>query len=228
VRDAPHDTRSFDGFAPAYDRYTGAEGPRLPRWIVDAIPSHGRRALDAGCGSGRYTLALAERFDHVIGVDLSTPLIGLARTRRSHSRVEYACGDLMEVEDAGGFDLVFTSTVLHHLPNLEAALRHLRGLVAPGGVAVLIDNVAVISTPPRWVYRLGSIRLCPADIRRFGWREARWRLAFRNSPGWLDHLTGERYLSRRAFEERYGAVFPGARFGPLGFAHAMVWRSAVA
>jgi hypothetical protein len=102
---------------------------------------------------------------------------------------------------------------------------HLRRLVAPGGLAVLVDNVAPRPTPPRWVYRLGAIRDLPADLRGHGLQRAWWLLRFRTSAPWLDHLASDRYLSRSAFEQRYGAAFPGAHFSALGHAHALVWRN---
>jgi SAM-dependent methyltransferase len=218
------DPRSFDRFASDYDRYTALERPALPRWLADLLPPHGRRALDAGCGSGRSTLALAERFDEVVGVDISLPLIEIARASRPHPRVRYLLEDLMHVVDEEGFDLVYSSTVLHHLDDLDAGLRHLRELVAPGGTAVLIDNIAVVPTPSRWVYRLGALRFVPLDVRRHGWGKARWLFGFRTSGPWLDHLASDRYLSRRSFEHRYGAVFPDPRFRSLRFAHALIWR----
>jgi SAM-dependent methyltransferase len=180
--------------------------------------------LDAGCGSGRHTLALADRFEEVVGIDLSQPLIDLARHQRPHSRVRYQVGNLLAITDADRFDLVLSSTTLHHLPDLEVALYHLRGLVASGGSAILIDNVAARPTPPGWVYRLGAVRELPADLRRHGWQQACWLLKFRTSAPWLDHLASDRYLSRQVFEPRYGAVFPGAQFHTLGYAHALVWR----
>jgi hypothetical protein len=93
------------------------------------------------------------------------------------------------------------------------------------GTAILIDNVAPRPTPPRWVYRLGAIRDLPADVRRHGWPQAWWLLKFRTSTAWLDHLTSDHYLSRQAFEQRYGAAFPGARFQTLGYAHALLWHN---
>ena len=104
------------------------------------------------------------------------------------------------------------------------ALHHLRRLVASGGTAILIDNIASRPTPPGWVYRLGAVRQFPAD-RRHGWQPAWWLLRFRTSTAWLAHLTSDRYLSRQAFEQRYAAVFPGARFHALGHAHALVWHN---
>jgi len=41
-------------------------------------------------------------------------------------------------------------------------------------------------------------------------------------------LASDRYLSRQAFEQRYGAAYPGAHFSPLGHTHALVWRHGVA
>jgi SAM-dependent methyltransferase len=219
------DPQSFDRFAADYDRYASLEPPMVLDWLLAHLPGHGRRALDAGCGSGRHTLALADRFDQVVGVDRSQPLIDLARHQRPHPRVRYQFGDLLAITDPVGFDLVLSSTTLHHLPDLDAGLHHLRGLVATGGTAILVDNVASRPTPSRWIYRLGAVRELPADLRRHGWQQTRWLLNFRTSASWLDHLASDRYLSRHGFEQRYGVVFPGARFHALGYAHALVWRN---
>ena len=217
------DRQSFDRFAADYDRFASLETGSLRNWLVKQLPAHGHRALDAGCGAGRHTQALAERFDEVVGVDISEPLIDIARRRRSGPNVRYLVADIMSFADADGFDLVFSSTTLHHLPDLKAALLHLRGFVRSGGVAILIDNVAPQPTPPRWVHVLGAVRNIPSDVRRLGWRQARWLMQFRTSTSWLDHLASDRYLSRRAFQLQYGSVFPGGRFQNLDKAHALVW-----
>jgi len=217
------DRQSFDSFAADYDRFATLEPRRVLQWLITQLPGHAGRALDAGCGSGRYEQVLARHFDEVIGIDISAPLIDIAR-HRSHTNVRYVVGDLMSFSDATGFDLVFSSTTLHHVSDLDAALAHLRGLVRPGGVAMLIDNVASQPTPRRWVNVIGAARAFPSDVARLGWREARWLLRFRTSPAWLDHLASDRYLSRQAFERQYAAIFPGARFESLGYAHALVWE----
>jgi SAM-dependent methyltransferase len=224
-RAASAEPQSFDRYAADYDRYASLEPPMILDWLLPQLPRRGRRALDAGCGSGRHTLALADRFDEVVGVDRSQPLIDLARRTRPHPRIRYRSGDLLAIRDPEGFDLVFSSTTLHHLPDLEAALGHLRRLVAPGGMVILVDNIAPRPTPSRWVYRIGAIRDLPADLRRHGLQPAWWLLRFRTSTPWLDHLASDRYLSRQAFEERYGAAFPGAHFQALGHTHALVWRN---
>jgi SAM-dependent methyltransferase len=215
--------QSFDRFAADYDRFASLEPASVGNWLIEQLPARGHRALDAGCGAGRYTQALAQHFDQVVGVDISEPLIEIARRRRSRPNVRYVVSDLMAFGDANGFDLVFSSTTLHHLPDLNAALLHLRGLVRAGGTAILIDNIASRPTPPRWVHVLGAVRQIPGDLRRLGWRQARWLMQFRASASWLDHLASDRYLSRQAFEREYGLIFPGGRFRNLAYAQALVW-----
>ena len=215
--------QSFDRFAADYDRFSRLEPRAVLSWLLTQLPARAGRALDAGCGSGRHTQALAGRFDEVIGVDISAALIDIA-THRSGPNVHYVVSDLMAFADSDGFDLVFSSTTLHHVQDLDAALLHLRELVRPGGMAILIDNVASRPTPSRWVHVLGALRDVPSDIARVGARNAGWLLKFRMSPVWLHHLASDRYLTRQAFERRYGAIFPEARFESLGYAHGLVWE----
>ena len=215
--------QSFDRFAAEYDRLATLEPVGLRDWLLAQLPERGHRALDAGCGAGRHTVLLAERFDEVVGIDLSEPMIQIARGQRSRPNARYLATDLMSFEDALGFDLVFSSTTLHHVPDLDAGLLHLRGVVRAGGIAILIDNVASRPTPARWIHVLGAVRDFPGDAARLGRHQARWLLRFRTSAAWLDHLASDRYLSRQAFELRYGSIFPGARFQNLGYAHALVW-----
>ena len=216
---------SFDRFAADYDRFASLERPIVLDWVLGQLPPSGSRALDAGCGSGRFTVALAKRFQEVVGIDISEPLIEIAQRERPRRNVTYRVADLMAFENSAGFDVVFSATTLHHLRQIEAALLHLRGLLKPGGTMVLIDNVASRPTPARWVHVLGALRQLPGDLRRLGPRDARWLFGFRTSRPWLEHVASDRYLSRHEFERVYGAAFSGADFQHFGYAHGMVWRS---
>src|SRR2546428_7310462 len=143
------DPRLFDRFAADYDRFASLSKPAHIRWFVDSLPEHGRCAVDLGCGSGRFTVVLAKRFDRVVGIDISEPLIQIARLKRSQSNVEYRAQDLRFFADAEGFDLIFSSTTLHHVPDLTLALTHMHGLLKPQATILLIDNVAPRPTIPR-------------------------------------------------------------------------------
>lgn len=188
------------------------------------MPESGRRALDVGCGSGRFTALLAERFGHVVGIDISEPLIEIGRAKRSRPNVQYQVADLTVFDDTLRFDLIFSSTTLHHVPELTVALAHLRDLLAPGGTMMLIDNVAPHPHVPRWRHVAGAVRRFPFAVPRLGLRDAAWVLKFETGRAWLDHLDSDRYLTRHQFEKIYGEVLPGGRFIDLGYLHALIWR----
>ncbi|WP_237535046.1 methyltransferase domain-containing protein [Streptomyces sp. SID3343] len=215
------DPRSFDSFAGDYDRFAGMCDP-LGEWLA-GLELSGGRALDAGCGSGRHAFALAAGYDEVVAVDLSAPLIEVARMRRPHERVRYDIASLTDVHDAAGFDLVLSMTTLHHVDDLPAALVHLKSQVRPGGRIILVDNTADRPTPARRAYVIGAVRELREDLRRLSARDAWWLYRFRTGSAWLDHLMSDRYLSRSQYRRRYGRVFPGAEFTDLDFATAMRW-----
>jgi SAM-dependent methyltransferase len=218
-------TQSFDALAADYDRMVTLVPAPFTEWISAQVPTRGGRALDAGCGSGILAVLLANHYDEVTGIDISAPMVEIAQRQRSRPNIEYRVQDLMSFEDADGFDLVVSACVLHHLANLEAALQHIRSLVRARGTAILIDNVAWTTTPPRLVHHLSAYRHFPSDLVARGWQQARWMFRFRLNGLWLDHLASDRYLSRKEFRRRYGAAFPGARFQSFGWAEAMIWEA---
>jgi SAM-dependent methyltransferase len=170
---------------------------------------------------------LADRFDEVIGIDLPEPVVQLAAARRSRPNITYRHQDLMRFGDPDGFDLVLSVNALHHLPDLDGALDHLRRLTRPTGLVVLADCVARRATLPRWWFVGGAVRHLLADLA-YRPAHARELWGLRTDPAWLDHLTHDRYLSRAAFERRYARAFPGARFWPIGGLHAMRWQASAA
>lgn len=93
-------------------------------------------ALDFGCGVGRCTVALAEHYDSVCGVDVSGEMIDRARP---HDNVTYCQhdGPLAEL-GCDEFDLIYTNLVLQHMPQpyAHAHIREFLELLAPGGLAV--------------------------------------------------------------------------------------------
>ena len=101
-----------------------------------------RRALDFGCGAGRLTHALAQRFEHTDGVDAAPSMLALAADRhRGVPGCTFHCNagpDLGMFADHS-FDLVYSSLTLQHLPPPWATVFgvELVRLVAPGGALVM-------------------------------------------------------------------------------------------
>lgn len=99
------------------------------------------RALDFGCGVGRLTRPIAERFEHTVGVDVAPSMIALARRHNaSGARCDFVVNrdpDLRQFGD-GGFDFVHTCLVLQHIPPEVSAtyIREFLRVTRPGGLVV--------------------------------------------------------------------------------------------
>ena len=98
----------------------------------------GCRLLDAGCGTGQFALAFAERGCRVVGVDLSPAMIARARShadeRSVEQSVEWREGDLTHLADADAtFDAVHARVSLQFVPDPAAALREFRRVLTADG-----------------------------------------------------------------------------------------------
>src|SRR3712207_4898597 len=83
------------------------------RALFDLIPPPrtGARALDIGCGAGRWTRFLSERGYRAVGIDLQPALIRQA-ARRSPSHIDFLCTSVQEYSPEEPFDLVSSVEVL--------------------------------------------------------------------------------------------------------------------
>lgn len=101
----------------------------LLAWLPGDL--RGRRILDAGCGTGALSSALAERGAEVVAVDLSPKLIGIARERhaiphRAAGAIDFRAGDMLDAA-LGRFDHVVCMDSLIHYQTADA-VRAIAGL----------------------------------------------------------------------------------------------------
>jgi ubiquinone/menaquinone biosynthesis C-methylase UbiE len=98
-----------------------------------------RRVLDLGCGTGRFTEALAENFAaQVVGVDPSSKMLAQAMKKRSDSRVRYQTGQGEAIPLAdGSVDLIFMSMSFHHFTDPLAAARECHRVLREDGFVFL-------------------------------------------------------------------------------------------
>ncbi|WP_433005965.1 class I SAM-dependent methyltransferase [Kribbella sp. CA-294648] len=217
------EAQSFDRLAADYDRLGELTGNAVSDWLPSVLPAgqrSGGNALDLGCGAGRHAVLLAEHFEHVDAVDLSAAMIRLARRKRPRPNICYLESGILDV--TGSYDFIVSAATLHHVPDLPAALTHIKDLLAPGGQAVLVDTVSPRPANPRWWLYGGELRKLARNLVRRGRADA-WEIFKLATGDWLDHRVSDRYLSRQQFEETYSAAFPGATFTRVGNAHAMLW-----
>jgi SAM-dependent methyltransferase len=93
------------------------------------------RILDAGCGTGSLTFALARRTKTatIQGVDFSSEYIAHATNQNRDSRITFGVGDICSLPfDDASFDRVLTLLVLHFVPRSADAVSELRRVARPG------------------------------------------------------------------------------------------------
>ncbi len=98
-------------------------------------------ALDFGCGVGRLTQALAQRFGKVVGVDVSPRMVVTAASlNRFPDRASYVWNDAPHLEtfSDNSFDFIYTNIVLQHIvPDVTVGyLREFLRILKPAGVLV--------------------------------------------------------------------------------------------
>ena len=187
----------FDTGAAAFDSiYSGGKSrfaawlDRVFRWDMRArfdetmrvcADARGLHILDAGCGSGRYAVALAKRGARVTGVDCAPEMIRLSKEYAAGEGVAERCrfveGDCLSVGLPADFDIVIAIGFFDYMPDSAAYLERFK---------VLCRGRLIATFPRFWTWRapVRKLRLalsgCPvyfftrrrviALLRRSGWR----------------------------------------------------------
>ena len=106
--------------------------------------STGARALDIGCGAGRNAVPLAQMGWHVVGTDLSWPMLCAATERPGEDRAGRLHLVLAPMESIPArdhsFDLVISRHVLWTLPHPEAAIDEWIRVLRLGGRLAVVDG----------------------------------------------------------------------------------------
>lgn len=114
------------------------------------------KCIDLGCGPGILTYWMADylRLSSVVGVDLSSPMLEVARKRfdtfKQASQINlhygFKCLDVSDLSsfDDGSFDVVTSMDTVHHLPTHELAqktLQEAERVCSANGVVFISDLV---------------------------------------------------------------------------------------
>jgi SAM-dependent methyltransferase len=94
----------------------------------------GKRVLDVGCGTGRFSEIALQEGAEVVCIDM-TRAIDVARANlRGFRNVDFVQADIFSLPLKAEFDVVFSLGVLHHTPNPRLAFMQIVRLLRPGGV----------------------------------------------------------------------------------------------
>jgi len=94
--------------------------------------------LDVGCGTGVFTLNILGLGTHVIGLDISQPMLLRAGQKAGKYPFRAVAGDMRFLPFGDGcFDKVVSMTALEFIPDGQAAVEDLLRVTKKGGVVVV-------------------------------------------------------------------------------------------
>jgi len=126
-----------------------------------------RSILDIGCGTGRFSEALASRFAaDVLGIDPSVKMLEQARAKPHSSRVRYAMGHGEAIPlRRRSIDLVFMSMVFHHFNSPALVARECSRVLRQRGLVFLrAGTLEQIASYPYVPFFPGSVPILERTI----------------------------------------------------------------
>jgi ubiquinone/menaquinone biosynthesis C-methylase UbiE len=130
-----HDSESLAKMYDKVSKYQYINGLALAKKLN---VSSRHKVLDVGCGTGRLTLKLAGKVDHITGIDPSIQRIEVARrklTKMNPGNVTFELGSSDDIGHYGEdvFDVVYLNAVFHWINDKEEALNNIYRALKPGG-----------------------------------------------------------------------------------------------
>lgn len=144
------DDNGWEASAAAWIADQGEHGDFGRRYVLDpvmtplALAPGPKRALDVGCGEGRFCRVLRAHGIETVGVDPAPALLSAARERDPDGVYVEAKGEHLPFGDES-FDLVVSYLSLIDIPDHVRAIAEMARVLAPGGT-LLIANLTSFCT----------------------------------------------------------------------------------
>lgn len=132
----------YDTWAPTYDHSSNplvAIEEKVTLELVGNVA--GKRLLDLGCGTGRYSALLARCGAKVIGIDPSAKMLEQARRKITPQCHFDLCHGTLEGTSFPNehFDLILSALTLSHIPELESIFAESARILTRNGFMVISD-----------------------------------------------------------------------------------------
>ena len=113
-----------------------------PKFLTEALQQKEApaKALDVGCGTGTYSVMMAQNGYEVTGIDFVEAALEMARDRATAAEVSIAFeqADVCAYTPQESFDLVLDSGCLHSLSDKHKYRQNLLSWLRPGGQFILV------------------------------------------------------------------------------------------
>jgi demethylmenaquinone methyltransferase/2-methoxy-6-polyprenyl-1,4-benzoquinol methylase len=162
----------FNHIAPTYDRLNHLLSLGIDRrWRRDAVAQialrRPSRVLDLACGTGDFTLALAEAgIPQVVGGDFSAGMLEIGKQKIAEAgraqQVQFSVEDAEHLSfEAESFDTVTVAFGVRNFEHVMAGLREMNRVLRPGGQVAILE----LSVPSNGIllhlYKLYFLHILP-------------------------------------------------------------------
>lgn len=139
--------RNFSEVAPRYDFITRVlsfgRDAAWKRALISLLPSHESPVcVDLACGTGDIAFLLAGKYPRglIAGVDITEPMLDIARHRNTHPNVSFVHQDMGSLETASeSVDIVTGGYALRNAADLGTVIDEISRILKPSGVAAFLD-----------------------------------------------------------------------------------------
>jgi SAM-dependent methyltransferase len=216
-----------------------AQGDFSRRFVLDAPmlalasnrPRH--RALDVGCGEGRFCRMLRAADIATIGIDPTEALLDEARRRDPGGDYRHGRAEVLEFAGAS-FDLVVSYLTLIDIPDIDRAIPEMARVLAPGGTLLIanMNGFATAGPPEGWTRdavgerRFFIDRYLEPRAEWVAWRGIRIRNWHRPFGAYMALLLAQGLQLRHFSEPEPSGGDPDtvARYRRVPWFHVMAWE----
>lgn len=192
------------------------------RFLLQQMPARCREALDIGCGTGEFARLLAERADHVLGLDLSPRTIELARGRSTgRLNLDFESADVFAWRcEPERFDVIVSIATLHHM-SMDAVLPRLKEALARGGTLLILDVYQ-----QRFSDLFVNLVATPANLFMQAFKNGRRSAVSAEARAAMqEHQAHDSYLTLPQVRQVCQTFLPGARVRRHVFwRYSITWR----
>lgn len=107
-----------------------------------------KRALDIGCGNGRYTKEFSKNFEHIIGLDLSSNQIKQNNEDNTNPKINYVHDDFMSMDSSSlnRFDFIFVGDIFMYTneKSVQKVFNNLIQLLNENGILIVRESTRII------------------------------------------------------------------------------------
>ncbi|MEW5983052.1 MAG: SDR family NAD(P)-dependent oxidoreductase [Acidobacteriota bacterium] len=203
--------------------------------VVDRLPiGRALRVVEVGAGTGGTTAHILphlppDRTEYLF-TDISPLFLNQARSRfRAWAFVRCERLDIEQTPESQGFashsyDVVVAANVLHATKDLRQTLAHIRQLLAPGGLLLLVEGIR----PTRWLdlifgltdgwWRFADLDLRPAYplLSSSGWQQVLTACGFTEPVALSDEHAADGVAAHQTVMIAQAAAGPITTAGPPG------------